>query len=200
MQGGIFGDREKAMEEVYFRQEDAKLVAKLRQMAHLDEIALALGEKLQVDNPDLLVRVRDTGVSLDTAPALFLAPLVQIAWAEGKVSKAERRCVLRLARDRGIDPVSPAYAQLQAWLEERPDDALFDTAVDVLKHGFSVLPPDERKERITRLLQACHQVAEASGSNLGWILGLVDLNSVSQIEAATLDLISSKLRRTPPTG
>jgi hypothetical protein len=43
MQDRIFGDREKAMEEVYFRKEDAKLVEKLRQMAHLDEIALALG-------------------------------------------------------------------------------------------------------------------------------------------------------------
>ncbi len=200
MQGGIFGNREKAMEEVYFRQEDAKLVEKLRQTAHLDEIALALGEKLQVDNPDLLMRVRNVGVSLDTAPALFLAPLVQVAWAEGKVSKAEHRCVLRLARDRGIDPVSPAYAQLEAWLKERPDDLLFDTAADVLKHGFSVLPPDERNERITRLLDACHEVAEASGTNLGWVLGIVDLNAVSRGEAALLDLISSKLRRASPTG
>jgi len=200
MQDRIFGDREKAMEDAYFRQEDAKLVKKLRQMANLDEIALALGEQLQVDNPDLLMRVRDAGVSLDTAPALFLAPLVQVAWAGGKVGKAEHRCVLSIARNRGIDPVSPAYAQLEAWLKERPSDALFDTAVDVLKHGFSVLPPDERDQRIKHLLDACQEVAEASGSSLGWILGIVDLNTVSQSEAATLDLISSKLRKPTPTG
>ena len=200
MQDRIFGDREKAMEEVYFRNEDAKLVEKLRQMAHLDEIALALGEQLQVDNPDLLMRVRDAGVSLDTAPALFLAPLVQVAWAGGKVGKAEHRCVLGIARNRGIDPVSPAYAQLEAWLKERPSDGLFDTAVDVLKHGFSVLPPEERDQRIKHLLDACQEVAEASGSSLGWILGIVDLNTVSQSEAATLDLISNKLRKPTPTG
>ena len=197
MQDGIFGNREKAMEEVYFRQEDAKLVEKLRQMASLDDIALALGERLQVDDPDLLMRVRSAGVSLDTAPALFLAPLVQVAWAEGKVAKAEHRCVLHLARERGIDPVSPAYAQLEAWLAERPDDALFDTAVDVLKHGFSVLPEQERDERIGWLLDACHKVAEASGSSLGWVLGI---SEVSKSEAATLDLISGKLRRSPPAA
>ena len=200
MQDRIFGDREKAMEEAYFRKEDAKLVEKLRQMAHLDQIALALGEQLQVDNPELLMRVRDAGVSLDTAPALFLAPLVQVAWAEGKVDKAEHRCVLSLARKRGIDPASPAYAQLEAWLKERPSDELFDLAVDVLKQGFSVLPPGERDQRIKLLLDACQEVAAASGSSLGWILGIVDLNSVSQSEAATLDLLSSKLRKPTATG
>ena len=194
MQDGIFGNREKAMEEAYFRNEDAKLLDKLRQMAHLDEIALALGERLQVDNPDLLIRVRDAGVSLDTAAALFLAPLVQVAWAGGKVGKPEHRAVLRLAGERGIDPASPAYAQLEEWLKERPSDALFETAVDVLKHGFSVLPAAEREERIRRLLDACQEVAEASGSSLHWILGLVDINAVCESEAATLDLLSAKLR------
>src|SRR3954451_5696482 len=140
MQDRIFGDREKAMEEAYFRHEDAKLLEKLRQKAGLDEIALALGEKLQVDNPELLMRVRTTGISPDTAPALFLAPLVQVAWAGGSVTKPEHDTVLRLARGRGMETNSPAYAQLKQWLSDRPDDALFDTAVEVIKYGFSVLP------------------------------------------------------------
>ena len=51
MQDRIFGDREKAAEEAYFRQADARLLETLRQKAHLDDIAVALGQKLQVDNP-----------------------------------------------------------------------------------------------------------------------------------------------------
>jgi len=195
MQDRIFGDREKAMEEAFFRSEDAKLIEKLRQRSHLDEIALALGEKLQVDNPELLARVRQAGVSLDTAPALFLAPLVQVAWAGGSVSRAEHDAGMRLARARGIDPVSPAYAQLEAWLKERPDDLLFDTAVEVIKYGFSVLPPHERDERVKGLVDACHEVAEASGSTLGWILGI---KRVSYSEASALDTIAKKLRRPSP--
>ncbi|MFL5238680.1 MAG: hypothetical protein ACJ8EL_13950 [Rhizomicrobium sp.] len=188
----IFGDRERAMEESYFRHEDAKLIDKLRQNAHLDEIALALGEKLQIEKPDLLLRVREAGVSLDTAPALFLAPLLQVAWAGGSVTMAEHDAVLRLARARGIDPASPAYAQLEEWLKERPDDALFDTAVEVIKEGFSVLPQDEREERIKKLVDACQQVASASTKGLGWVLGL---KSVSYSEASTLDAITNTLRR-----
>ena len=198
MQDRIFGDREKAMEEAYFRQEDAKLIDKLRQQAHLDDIAVALGEKLQVQNPDLLQRVRDVGVTLETAAAFFLAPLVQVAWANGSVTKPEHDAVLRIARARDVETGSKAYAQLQDWLKHRPDDKLFDTAVETIKYGFSVLPPQERDERIKRLVDACHEVAEASGSNLGFVLGLknlMGLQSVSDNEAATLDMIATRLRR-----
>jgi hypothetical protein len=191
------------MEDKYFRQEDERLLDKLRKKAHLDDIGLALGEKLQVDNPDLLQRVRDVGVSLDTAAALFVAPLVQVAWANGSVTKPEHDAVLRLARERGIETSSPAYAQLEKWLHDRPEDKLFDTAVEVLKYGFSVLPAHEREERIKRIVDACHEVAESSGSTLGFVLGLknvMGLSSVSNSEAATLDTIANTLRKRARLG
>src|SRR5215217_2492794 len=188
----LFGDREKAMEEAFFRREDAKLLEKLKQNAGLDEIALAIAEKLQVDKPELLLRVRQTGLNADNASALFVAPLVQVAWANGSVTKAEHDAVLRLAHGRGIDPASAAYAQVEEWLKERPDDELFDIAVEVVKYGFAVLPEDERDARIKRVVDACEDVAEASGSSLGWVLGL---KTISSSEAATLDTIAKTLRR-----
>ena len=188
----IFGDREKAMEEAFFRQEDARLLEKLRQKAGFDEIALALDEKLQVDNPELLQRVREAGISLDTAPALFLAPLVQVAWAGG-VAKGEHDTVLRIARDRGIETDSPAYAQLEEWLRIRPADALFELAVAVIKYGLSVLPPAEKEERIQRIVDACRETAKASQTKMLWVLGLFD--SVTSSEESVLDTITTKLRR-----
>lgn len=191
MSDRIFEDREKAAEANYFRQHDADLIKKLREKADLDEIALALREKLQVDNPDLLQKARDLGVTPDNAAAFFLAPLLQVAWAEGNVDRAEYATVLKLARRRGISEGSPAYAQLEAWLKERPSDAFFDAAVEVLKYGFAVLPPAEQEERTRTIVEACHEVAEASGG-LGRLLGLGD--GVSKIEDMTLDRINRALR------
>jgi hypothetical protein len=189
MQDRIFGDREKAMEEAYFRQEDAKLLDHLRQNAKLEDIALALGEKLQVHNPDLLLRVRELGVTVDTAPALFLAPLVQVAWADGSVHKAEHDTVLRLARGRGVEAGSPAYTQLEDWLRARPSDELFDTAVEVLKAGFSVLPPNEQEERLQRVVDACNEVAMAAGG--GGLAQVLRLGaSTSSRESSMLDRIA----------
>ena len=186
----ILGDREKAMEDGYFRDQDAKLLKMLRERAQLDEIALMLGEKLRVDDPALLTKVRSLGITLQTAPAFFLAPLVQIAWAEGRVLKDERGMVLILARQRGIAPDTPAYELLEEWLKVRPSDDLFDTAVEVLRVGFTVLPPEEREERIKDVVRACRDVAEASGA-LGRLLGLGD--GVSQIEQAMLDRLARML-------
>ena len=192
MEKDIFKERERALEAVYFHDQDAKLIEKLRESDRLAEIAVALAEKLQVDNPDLLRRVMDLGVTVDSAPAFFLAPLVQVAWAEGTVTEQERDTVLRLARARGVEVSSPAYAQLLEWLRERPGDALFDTAVEVLKYGFAVLPPEEQEERIKRVVQACHEVATASGGGLAKVLGLG--SGVSSAEASILDTITSTLR------
>lgn len=188
----IFGDREKAMEDSYFRQEEARLLEKLRQNAQLDEIAQALAAQLQVDSPALLVRVRDLGITVETGPALFLAPLVQVAWAGGSVTKEEHETVLQLARERGVEKDSKAYAQLEEWLSAPPPDSLFDAAIDVLKYGFAGLSPAERSERISRVVDACHKVAEASGSELARLLGLGD--GVSRTEHYLLDTIQSKLR------
>ena len=191
MEKDSFKERERSIEETYFRQRDAKLLERLRQEAKLEDIATALAEKLQVDDPDLLRRVRELGVTIDTAPAFFAAPLVQVAWAEGSVSKQEHDTVLRLARARSIEENSPAYAQLIEWLQVRPPDAVFDTAVEVIKSGFAVLPPEEKEEHIKRIVQACHEVAMASGGGLAKLLGL---GSVSSSEASILDTLTGTLR------
>jgi hypothetical protein len=191
MEKDIFQDRGRGEEAAYFRNQDAQLIEKLRETARLEEIARALAEKLQVDNPELLRRVMDLGVTLDTAPAFLLAPLVQVAWAEGEVTEREHRTVLRLAGARGVEENSPAHAQLLAWLRVRPHDALFDTATEAIKVGLSVLPSGEREERIQRIVQACQEVAEASGG-LGRLLGLG--SGVSGEEESLLDTITTTLR------
>jgi hypothetical protein len=192
MSKGILGDREKALEDSYFREQDAKLLQSLRKGAALDEIAAALSEKLQVDDPDLLVRAREAGITADTAAAFLVVPLVQVAWAEGSVTKQERSAVLRLAVERGVDPHSPAYSQLEAWLDVRPPDTLFEVASRVIQRGLSVLPAEERDERINRIIDACHEVAAASGSEFARLLGLGD--GVSGAEESILDTIARSLR------
>jgi hypothetical protein len=192
MDKGFLSDREKAMEADYFRKENEKLLEKLRQGAKLDDIAKALGEKLQVDNQDLLARIRELNLTRETAPALFLTPLVQVAWAEGSVGNREREAVLRLARQRDVEEDSPTYAQLVEWLKVRPSDAVFDVGLELIKYGLAVLPPREMEERIVRLIDACHEVAAASGTELARLLGLGD--GVSRVEAHMLDEFNTRLR------
>jgi PAS domain-containing protein len=185
----IFKDRERGFEADHFLKQDAKLLAKLRERAALSEVAQALAEKLKVDNAELIVEL---GITRDTGAAVLLAPLVQVAWAEGQVTEAERNMVLSLAASRGIAPGSPAYAQLEAWLKKRPSDELFATALEAMKDGLAVLTEAERDERIKYIAEAAHKVAEASGGGLFKLLGLA--TGVSHNETAVLDAIIRQLR------
>jgi hypothetical protein len=191
MDKDIFKERERSLEEGYFRQHEAKLIEKLRERAKVDEIVEALAVKLQTDDPALLRRIMALGVTLDTGAAFLLAPLVQVAWAEGAVTDREREKVLRIATERGVDSSSPAYTQLQEWLRTRPADAVFDAAIETIKTGLSVLTPAERADRVKRIVDACREVASASGG-LGRLLGLG--TGVSSEEESILDAMAATLR------
>jgi len=178
----IFRDRERGEEEAYFRQEDAKLIAKLRQKAQLSEISHALAEKLHVDEPALLERIRKLGVTLDTGSAFILAPLVEVAWVDGKVSNAERDTILEIANRRGVEPGSADYRQLLDWLEHRPSDEVFRAALEAIRIGLSVLPRDESEKRIATIIKACEDVAQAASG----IAELLHLDGVSYAESALI--------------
>jgi hypothetical protein len=190
MRKDIFHDRERAEEAAYFSQQDTKLLQKLREKARLGEIARALADKLKVDNPALLERIAALGVSVDTGAAFLLAPLVEIAWADGSVSAAERDAVFRLAGERGIAPDSPEMRQIEQWLSQRPPDTLFRAALDAIKVGLSVLPRDEAEQRINTMIQACELVAQSAGG----LRKLMNLpGRVSDEEQSVLREISTRL-------
>jgi putative NIF3 family GTP cyclohydrolase 1 type 2 len=185
----IFRDRERGEEDAYFRQQDAKLIAKLRQKAQLSEIAHALAEKLHADEPALLERIRKLGVTLDTGSAFILAPLVEVAWVDGDVSHAERDTILHIAKQHGVTPESADYHQLLDWLAHRPSDEVFRTALEAIRMGLSVLPPDESEQRIATMIKACQDVAQAAG----WIDQLFQLDRVSHAESAVIAAIRGHL-------
>ena len=188
----ILKDRGHGEEAVYIRKQDEKLLQKMRERAALEEVAQALADKLRVDNSELLERVLDLGLTRETGTAILLAPLVQVAWAEGSVSPRERTVVLEIAASRGVEAGSDPYRQVEAWLAQRPSDALFDTALEVVKAGLAVLPDAEREERIREIVAACTRVAEATGGGLARLLGM-STGIVGQ-EAAVLDAIGATLR------
>jgi hypothetical protein len=179
----LFRDRERAEEEAYFRQHDADLIAKLRQKAQLSEIAHALAEKLHVDEPALLERIKKLGVTLDTGAAFILAPLVEVAWADGDISHAERSAILHIAKQRGVTRGSTDHRQLLLWLAQRPSHELFQTALEAIRLGISVLPPDESEQRIAAMIKACEDVAQPAGG----ISGLLKLEGISYRESAFIN-------------
>ena len=160
-------DRGRALEEEYFRNKDRELVEKMRRAAVAEQARTELGRSTGVTDPEVLKELQDLGFTPDTVVLLPLVPLLEVAWAEGGVSKAESDLILKLARTRGVLTGSAADARLQDWLRERPSSAVFAHAGRLIRamlesHSAQVadVTPDD-------LLRYCEQIAGASGGIFG---------------------------------
>lgn len=183
---GITDDVRKREEE-YFRRQDKELIEKMRRASAAAQERLALETQTGIHDPEMLQQLQDLSFTPGTIALLPLIPVLQVAWAEGGISTAERAAIVALARSRSITPGSEADHQLTEWLERRPSADTFRKATRLI--AAMVDHPGEGFQDITAddLLKYCEQIAHASG-------GLFGIGTVSAEERAALQQISAQLK------
>ena len=186
MHEGITDDVRKR-EEDYFRRKDRELLEKMRAAASAEQSRRDLGNATGIQDPALLQELEELGFTPGTIALLPLVPVLQVAWAEGGISGAERKMILDLARQRGIGAGSAADVRLTEWLDERPSEDTFRKASRLigamLDHPVATGPQVSAEE----LIHYCEQIAAASG-------GLFGIGKVSTEERAALEQIARGLK------
>jgi hypothetical protein len=177
----------RAREDEYFRRKDRELIEKMRKAAAADEARQELQAASGVRDPELLQELEALGFTPDTVSLLPLVPIVQVAWAEGSVTDAERALIVKLARERGIAPHSPADVELAAWLAERPADFVFARATRLIKAMLDLPTGEGPAIQVDDLMRHCEAIAAASGGVLGF-------RKVSSEERALLREIEAALK------
>ena len=182
-------ERGRALEEEYFRKRDRELIEKMRQAAKADRARGELDEKTGLRDPALLKELQDLGFTPDTVVLLPLVPMLEVAWAEGGITPAERDLLVRFARGRGVVDDSVADQQLSAWMTNRPDPSVF---VHARRLAAALLA--DSAAQVTRGLTAddlvayCEKIAAASGGILGLRLGSISLEEKSLLASIASDL------------
>ena len=177
--------RKRTNEEEYFQRKDRELIEQMRLRAKAQQELRELGERVGVTDPELSRQLAELGFTTETVKLLPLIPVLEMAWAEGEVTAAERKMVVDAARGRGIEAGGAADRQLADWLDRRPEDSLFRRAgrlINALVESggrFEVTPDD--------IIKYCEAIADASG-------GLFGIRRVSSEERATLSRIASEIR------
>lgn len=172
-------------EEDYFWKKDRELIEKARERARIEKQLRELGEQIGITDPGVSHELAELGFTPETVKLLPLMPVLEVAWAEGGVTDAERKLVIDVARAREIEAGSPADAQLAEWLDRRPDDSVFRRANRLINALFAsearfTLTPDD-------IIKSSEAIAEASG-------GLFGIRRVSSDERATLDRIAKEIK------
>jgi hypothetical protein len=163
----LFGDRKKALEEEFFRRQEEKLIAKLRDEEQQREARRALSEASGISDDAVLDRLIQMGIGARTLAPLSLVPLVEVAWADGKLDPRERDAVLAAAKEAGLDPTSPGYGLLETWLSTRPDAHLQELWAEYTRSLCAALAPEDRAALRDEILGRARRVAEAAGGFLG---------------------------------
>jgi hypothetical protein len=164
----MFHAREYWLEETYFRKRDQELIEKLHQLRDREVERRHMAESTGITDPLMLEELQRDGYTEKTIELLPLIPLVEVAWAEGGVADRERRMIFDIARERGIEPGSPANEQLTAWLDKRPPERFFEDTLHALGLMLESMPPADREASRDDLLAYCNRIAElVAGGILG---------------------------------
>jgi len=181
-----FAERGRSLEDDYFRKKDRELIEKMKQAAAAEESRREMGARTGLTDPEMLQELEELGFTPETVALLPLVPVVQMAWAEGGVTNAERKMLTELARARGIDAGSVADRQLQDWLTREPEDAVFARARRLIR---ATLSSAQEQGDLTAddLVKYCENIASASG-------GILGIGKISAEERELLASIASELK------
>ncbi len=163
----FLGDRKKALEESFFARENANLLERLKAERSTHEAREALAKVSGIESDEMLEKLCALSVNADTWTAVSIAPLVEVAWADGKISEAERLAVLSSAEANGIASGSPGYLLLESWLAHRPDGRLLEVWGAFIVGLCAELGKSERESLKNQVLGRARSIAEAAGGFLG---------------------------------
>jgi len=75
----ILHDREKSLEDEFFRREDKRLIERLSDLQAAKTTREALAQASGIANPEVLDSLMSMGIRAETVAALALVPLVAVA-------------------------------------------------------------------------------------------------------------------------
>ncbi len=184
-----FADRKRSQEEEYFRKQEQQKIERIRRRAAMEVERKEMAQELGVNDEAALIELQELGFTRETAPLVYLAPLAQVAWADGRVGASERQSIRDAARARGVAEGGPADKMLAGWLDVRPAEAFFEKALRVVGAMLRALPAGQWESQKRDLISAGARVAEAAGGVLGFG------NKVSKEEQEVVARITAELER-----
>ena len=159
--------RARSKEEEYFIRAEAELLEKVRSRMAKEAERRALGEYHGVQDQELLKAFEEAGYDRESVQILHLVPILQVAWVDGEISKAERAEILRIAAARNVVEGTPVHAKLLSWLDQPPAPQFFERTMEIISRLLELFPPEKRETLQSDVMAASLAVASASGGFLG---------------------------------
>lgn len=160
--------RGKALEDLFFSEQDKKLLENLKAEIASKEQSEALSTASGIEDEATLKALVDCGITPESLTSVSLIPLVAVAWADKKMEDAEKAAILQAADVAGITTGSASYETMQSWLEKQPGPELLET----WKAYIGSLKASLEDAAINQLKSSIVGRAESVAKSAGGFLGL----------------------------
>ena len=114
----FFGDRRKALEDAFFAKHNEQLKQKLQEANSARAKRDALRTASGIADEAVLDQLIALDIQSETVAALSLIPLLEVAWADGRMEVRERQAILTGAQAAGLQQGAASYQLLEGWLNQ----------------------------------------------------------------------------------
>ena len=180
-------DRGSALENHFFAELDAKLLAELKSSQDAENAVAEFSRISGIKDTAILTAVHKLGVTPQAFAAMRVFPLVAVAWSDGVLEEAERSTINTLTSTH-FPKQSPAGQLLEQWLTNMPTSEAISTWESYAKALVAALPASEAAELKKALVNEIHTIATSSGGLLGWA-------AISQGESKIMKRIEAALTK-----
>jgi hypothetical protein len=183
----LFSDARSSLEEAFFRKRDAELIAEMRRREQRQSRKKALAEVSGISNDEVLEELVEHDIHAETLAAFMIAPLVEVAWADGTIQPGERKVLLHAIEEAGLPKEGVAFKLMKQWLTRRPEPRMMKLWQNYTKALLAELPAEAGQNIKQTLLKQARSLAEAAGGFLG-------LARISNEEAEVLRSLEKAFR------
>jgi len=152
---------------MFFRTADHVLIEKKRQLEKTERSLATAAKVSGISSEAVLRKLIEMNVQLDVLATLSIIPLIEVAWADGKVDEGERDAVLKGAESYGLLKDQIGFSLLEQWLGHRPPAGLLESWIYYIHGLCPLLSGAEREILKADLTQRARAVAEATGGLIG---------------------------------
>jgi hypothetical protein len=167
MSSDPFHERGQAMEDLFFKSVDEKLLAKMRSDLRTKQAKEALSHATGIQDDTILGALVEHKISPETVVAISFIPMIAVAWSDGELSTDERQAIERALADEGIAKDSAAFQLVQHWLKRKPTADLVETWKSYVQMLKQRLDHAAFAQMRTHIVALATKVAKAAGGILG---------------------------------
>jgi len=179
--------RNRSLEDIFFYEQDRRIIEQRKKLQQMKETKENLAKISGIHDDAVLEKLVALNIRPETMATLIGVPLIEMAWADGKMDAKERKKLFEYAEKAGVRKKGMDPKIMSSLLKCKPDPSLLKAWKQYMRTLCKQLSEPERKSLREEVMADARSIAEAAGGILGY-------GTVSAEEQAMLNELESAFR------